>query len=150
MTARILGVAAVLALIATACGGSTEPTQSAPESTATSTATAQHAPSDTPATEATATTLPPRTDGLDGAPVPPPQAVSAEFDADRFNAAGGAFPPLDDPVHILPHEADWLSPDSLVLGAIQNGEARAYPIGMMTLHHVSNDTLGGEPYLVTF
>jgi len=89
-------------------------------------------------------------DGIDGAPVPPLQALSSDFDEDRFRAAGGVFPPLNDPVHVLPHEATWLSPDSLVLGAVQNGEARAYPISMMTFHHVSNDILGGEPYLVTF
>jgi hypothetical protein len=33
---------------------------------------------------------------------------------------------------------------------VQNGEARAYPLFMMTFHHVSNDVLGGESYLVTF
>ena len=37
-----------------------------------------------------------------------------------------------------------------MLGAVQNGEARAYPISMMTFHHVANGVLGGEPYLVTF
>jgi hypothetical protein len=33
---------------------------------------------------------------------------------------------------------------------VQNGEARAYPLFMMTFHHVSDDVLGGESYLVTF
>ena len=38
----------------------------------------------------------------------------------------------------------------LVLGAVQNGEARAYPLFQMAFHHVANDELGGEPLLVTF
>ena len=51
---------------------------------------------------------------------------------------------------MLPEAATWLRDDTLVLGAVQNGDARAYPVFMMTFHHVTNDVLGGEPYLVTF
>ena len=43
-----------------------------------------------------------------------------------------------------------MRPDSLVLGAELNGESRAYLLSMMSFHHVANDELGGEPYLVTF
>ena len=46
-------------------------------------------------------------------------------------------------------EAIWLQADTLVLGAIQGREARAYPLLIMQFHHVTNDVLGGEPYLVT-
>ena len=94
--------------------------------------------------------VPPRTDGLTGAPVPPPQVQSAEFNADRVDARGAAFPPLNDPEIVSASEADWLDPDTLVLGAVQQGAARAYPIFMMAFHHVANDVLGGKPYLVTF
>ena len=89
-------------------------------------------------------------DGLTGAPVPAPTAPTREFDADRFNARGGSFPPLDDPAVVSAEAATWMEADALVLGAVQNGEARAYPLFMMTFHHVANDELGGEPYLVTF
>ena len=75
---------------------------------------------------------------------------SAAFDVDRLNVRAGTFPPLDVPVVVTAAEATWMSPNTLVLGAIQNGETRAYPIFMMTFHHVANDILGGEPYLVTF
>ena len=92
----------------------------------------------------------PRGDGLTGAPVPVLEAQSAEFDASRLNQTAGRFPPLDDPTIVSADEAPWLEAETLVLGAIQNGEARAYPIAMMTFHHVANDVLGGEPYLVTF
>ena len=91
-----------------------------------------------------------RADGLTGAPVPQHSTSSSDVDFDRVNARAGSFPPLDDPRVISPAEATWLEDDDIVLGAVQNGEARAYPLFMMTFHHVSNDTLGGEPYLVTF
>ena len=29
-------------------------------------------------------------------------------------------------------------------------DARAYPVFMMTYHHIANDVLGGLPYLVTY
>ena len=102
------------------------------------------------AADSVAEAIEPRSDGLTGAPVPQLEAQSAEFDAGRLNRTAGRFPPLDDPTIVSASEAPWLETDTLVLGAVQNGEARAYPIAMMTFHHVANDVLGGEPYLVTF
>jgi hypothetical protein len=96
------------------------------------------------------TAPPSRTDSLTGAAVPERTTRASDFDADLVNAAAGTFPPLDFPRVVSAAEATWLIDDDLVLGAVQNGEARAYPLFMMTLHHVSNDRLGGEPYLVTF
>lgn len=84
-----------------------------------------------------------------GAPVPAPTAGPVQADASE-TASGGRFPPLDDPRVVLPEEATWLSDETLILGAVQNGDARAYPVFMMTFHHVANDVLGGQPYLVTF
>ena len=100
--------------------------------------------------EAETVTVEPRTDGLTGAPVAQTTAESAAFDQELVNDRGGAFPPLDEPLVVTPGEAPWMEADHLVLGAVQNGEARAYPLFMMTFHRVANDTLGGEPYLVTF
>jgi hypothetical protein len=37
-----------------------------------------------------------------------------------------------------------------VIGVSINGEARAYPLWILDWHEVVNDTLGGEPILVTF
>jgi len=37
-------------------------------------------------------------------------------------------------------QAIRLQGDSLVLGAVRNGKTRAYPLSMMTFHHVVNDT----------
>ena len=71
------------------------------------------------------------------------------FEADRFLLDGGTFPPLTDP-KVLPAALSDLSDETVVLGALQGGEARAYPVFMLRLHHVVNDRLGGSPYLVTF
>ena len=58
--------------------------------------------------------------------------------------------PLDNPAFISADEATFLTPDDRVLGLAVGGESRAYPISMMTFHHVANDELGGLPVLVTF
>jgi len=63
---------------------------------------------------------------------------------------GSRFVPLTDPPVIAAAEAIWLDSDQLVIGVEQNGEARAYPLSQMIYHYVANDTIGGEPYLVTY
>ena len=93
----------------------------------------------------------PRPDGLSGAPVPPSTVASPLPDPESQLTLGVAvFPPLDHPDVVPASEATWMRPDSLVLGAELNGESRAYLLSMMSLHHVANDELGGEPYLVAF
>lgn len=84
-----------------------------------------------------------------GAPVPPPAAGTVQAEASQITS-GGHFTPLNDPRVVLPEAATWLRADTLVLGAMQNGDVRAYPVFMMVFHHVTNDVLGGLPYLVTF
>ena len=148
----VLGAAA---LLLAACGGgdSTDTVATQPAPTAAVTQAPAQAPSPTPlatATEQPAEQAPPRADGLTGASVPVIEVQSAAFDAERLNVRAGAFPPLDHPQVVSPDEAWWLKPETLVLGALNNGEARAYPITMMQFHDVANDELGGEPYLVTF
>ena len=85
-----------------------------------------------------------------GAPVPPLTAGAVQEGASRTATGGNRFEPLNDPRVVLSEDATWLRDETLVLGAVQNGDARAYPIFMMTYHHVANDVLGGQPYLVTF
>jgi hypothetical protein len=42
-----------------------------------------------------------------------------------------------------------LTPDSTVVGVVADGEARAYPLSVLSVNEVVNDTFGG-PLLVTF
>ncbi len=71
-------------------------------------------------------------------------------DSGSTNSRGGGFVPLDNPEVIEATAATYLSPDDRVLGLTVNGESRAYPIRMLTYHHVANDEIGGVPVLVTF
>jgi hypothetical protein len=38
----------------------------------------------------------------------------------------------------------------LVIGVINNGEAKAYPIRFLGYHHQVQDTVGGKPFLITY
>jgi hypothetical protein len=58
--------------------------------------------------------------------------------------------PLDNPVFLTVEEASYLADDDLVLGLEWQGAARAYPIAMVTFHHVVNDIIGGTPLLITY
>ena len=40
--------------------------------------------------------------------------------------------------------------NQLIIGAIINGQAKAYPIQIIGYHHQVQDTLGGEPVMVTY
>ncbi len=94
------------------------------------------------------------------APTTSDQPLSGEPQADvpRPGERGGGvglgratrFVPLDNPAVVSAEAATFLQPDDRVLGLDVGGESRAYPINMMTFHHVANDVLGGLPVLVTF
>ncbi len=154
MTGALAIAVAVLALIAGACGGDDGASGGGNDAGATFEQTPDVATpkaTATPAAPSTPVPTPePRPDGLTGAPVDLPSAESAAFDSDLLNVNAGSFPSLDYPSLVTAEEATWLADDSAVLGAVQNGEARAYPLAMMRFHHVANDELGGESYLVTF
>ena len=60
------------------------------------------------------------------------------------------FVPLDDPTFLSANETEYFGDDELVLGVEMAGEYRAYPVRMLRYHHIVNDTVGGEPLLVTY
>ncbi len=82
----------------------------------------------------------------DAPPLRPPGRGLAPDGAGRIRR----FVPLDNPAVVSAEAATFLQPDDRVLGLDVGGESRAYPINMMTFHHVANDELGGLPVLVTF
>jgi hypothetical protein len=62
-----------------------------------------------------------------------------------------AIPSIDDPQFYDVNEADQeYSSDELVLGVEFDGDARAYPIGLLARHEIVNDTVGGRPIAVTY
>ena len=88
--------------------------------------------------------------------VPPSsEPTSTEGDADAGDASfsfqrSSPFVPLDKPEFITPVEATFLDADDRVLGVTIDGDSRAYPLRMMTFHHIVNDSFDGRPILVTF
>lgn len=60
------------------------------------------------------------------------------------------FSPIDEARFVTVTAASFLEPEHLVLGVAIGGEAKAYPIGMLTYHHIVNDQLAGEPYVATY
>jgi hypothetical protein len=78
--------------------------------------------------------------------------VVREFDYPAMYPATGvdAIPSIDRPCHERPDEATALPGSSLVIGVEHNGEARAYPIDLLSLHEVVNDVVGGRPIAVTW
>ncbi len=94
---------------------------------------------------------------------PPPARAEFEFTTDFSKhsvpyseiLSGGppkdGIPALKDPQFVSVSEADaWLKPKEPVI-LVQVGEdARAYPIQILIWHEIANDTVGGEPLIVTF
>jgi hypothetical protein len=61
------------------------------------------------------------------------------------------IPPIDDPVFESITDADaWLESQSPVLVVELGGDARAYPLAILTFHEIVNDVIDGRPVLVTY
>jgi len=68
----------------------------------------------------------------------------------------GGGPPKDgipailDPQFISAQEATFLADDDELVGVVENGVAKAYPLRILTWHEVVNDRLGDKPVAVTY
>ena len=61
------------------------------------------------------------------------------------------IPPIDDPKFLTVEEADaWLEGKEPVIALEIDGEAKAYPLQILTWHEIVNDTLAGVPVAATF
>ena len=60
------------------------------------------------------------------------------------------IPAILDPKFVAGSDADFLKESDSVIGVEINGEARAYPIRILNMHEIVNDTVNGEPIAVTF
>jgi uncharacterized protein DUF3179 len=61
-----------------------------------------------------------------------------------------ATPALDNPKMISAVDAEYLKPDDLVFGAEIGGEARAYPLRIVSWHEVVNDVVGGTAVTLAY
>ena len=127
----------VLGALLVGCGGSEPAITGMSAPTATPMQTAQPLPTATPtAPRESSTVSAPTGDGAG--------------DQDRSQFRRTPFVPLDDPQTLSVVEASYLDDDELVLGLEWNGEDRAYPVRMLTFHHIVNDTVAGRPILITY
>jgi hypothetical protein len=61
------------------------------------------------------------------------------------------IPPVDRPVfESIDAARGWLAGTAPVIALEVAGQARAYPLAILTWHEIVNDTLGGVPVVVTF
>jgi hypothetical protein len=65
----------------------------------------------------------------------PEDSIKA-IDDPRFETAESAFA--------------FMKPDERVIGVVINGDARAYPINVLSVHEIVNDEVGGEPVAITW
>ena len=64
-----------------------------------------------------------------------------------------AFPVFDDPKMLSAAEAESqqvIFDRDVIIGVAHNGEAKAYPITIMGVHELGNDTIGGTPIAVSW
>ena len=57
----------------------------------------------------------------------------------------GGIPELNNPERLTPAQADFMTPEELVLGFVIGGEAGAYPVRFLARHELANDVVGGVP-----
>ena len=107
----------------------------------------------TPAAAETATTnnpSPPASAPTDTASADAPERSVAPAQLRQVPSRRRGFVPLDDPIFLAADDTEFFGDDELVLGVEFAGEVRAYPVRMLRYHHIVNDTMGGEPLLVTY
>ena len=62
-----------------------------------------------------------------------------------------AIPAIDEPRFLsLAEASEWLAGEAPVIAFERNGDARAYPLEILTWHEIVNDVVGGEPVIVTY
>jgi hypothetical protein len=60
------------------------------------------------------------------------------------------IPALSAPNYVSAQKASFLRKDDQVIGTVINGEARAYPLRIMSWHELVNDRVGDLPILVSW
>ncbi len=60
------------------------------------------------------------------------------------------IPSIDAPKFIRPEEATFMLDDDIVLSLTRGETTRAYPLRVLVWHEIVNDTIGGEPVVVTY
>jgi len=152
---RYGAAAAVLALVAAACGDTTTATTQAdaPDTVPPATATTQDEPvATTSAPQPAAGVLPEGPSALED--MRHPDFPAPLVDPDAIISGGprpDGIPPIEEPAFIaVIDNLELLPADEPVVALEVNGDARAYPVRIMIWHEIVNDTVGGVPVSVTY
>ncbi|HEB13802.1 MAG TPA: DUF3179 domain-containing protein [candidate division WWE3 bacterium] len=79
-----------------------------------------------------------------------------KFSVDPDKLTGGGptkdgIPSIDNPKFETAAEAEkWLKDEDPVFGIVHKGEARAYPQRILVWHEIVNETIAGDPILITY
>ncbi len=57
----------------------------------------------------------------------------------------GGIPELNNPQRLTPAQADFMTPEELVLGVVIGDEAGAYPVRFLARHELANDVIAAVP-----
>jgi len=145
---RLAALLSAVVLVGAACGSSASedggPLSSGPAESTVATRAEQLEPSPPDVTVSGLAMY--RGEQIDGAPEP-------LVDLDDIRSGGpppDGIPSIDDPSFVSASDVDFLEENEPVLAVAVNGEARAYPVQIMTWHEIVNDTVGGLPVAVTY
>ena len=82
------------------------------------------------------------------------EGVKYIVDPDKLLGGGppkDGIPSIDNPLYVSVAEADeWIEDNELVLAIIYKGVKRVYPLQIMVWHEIVNDTIAGDPILITY
>ena len=145
---RLAALLSAVVFVGAACGSSASedggPLSSGPAESTVATGAEQLEPSPLDVTVSGLAIY--RGEQVDGAPEP-------LVDLDDIRSGGpppDGIPSIDDPSFVSASDVDFLEENEPVLAVTVNGEARAYPVQIMTWHEIVNDTVGGLPVAVTY
>ena len=83
-----------------------------------------------------------------------PSGMKYIVDPDKIVGGGppkDGIPSIDNPKFVPLKEAEqWIEDNELVLGIIYKGVKRVYPLQIMVWHEIVNDTIAGDPLLITY
>lgn len=83
-----------------------------------------------------------------------PAGVKYIVDPEKIVGGGppkDGIPAIDDPKFVSLEEAEpWIEDNELVIAIIYKGVKRVYPLQIMVFHEIVNDTIAGDPILITY
>ena len=83
-----------------------------------------------------------------------PSGVKYIVEPDKIVGGGppkDGIPSIDNPKFVPLDEADqWIEDNELVLGITYKGVKRVYPLQIMVWHEIVNETIAGDPLLITY